>query len=316
MNKRVILGCLMAMAVGCNNSPTTTPGNDAGGAIDSGGGGNDSGPPPQAALTVAAPNTLDIACAGSATRPAGGADVSAQIVLTEYVSRAAVGMTPVEIYTDDLVTGTCAGNANCVSGMTDAAGHLTLSAPGGGWVGLHIPSGQTGSAEVLAYNQTWPSTAGDDFPTYAFAMSSINLVATLLGRQLQPGNGAISGQVADCMGHNVANAHPRVYHGTDEIVTGTGNTSPRITGLEGTSPTRAPYFLTGSGGTFVGANVPAGDDYHVEIWGTTTAGGQEELIGCEEGRVVDGAITVLVIGPLRSDYAAGSACATAAAANP
>jgi hypothetical protein len=43
-------------------------------------------------------------------------------------------------------------------------------------------------------------------------------------------------------------------------------------------------------------------------------GGAEELIGCEEGRVVAGGITVLVIGPLRSDYPAGSACAMAAAA--
>lgn len=323
MSKRVILGCLMAMAVGCNNNPTTTPGNDAGGGTDGGtetdggGPGDDAGAPPRPALTVVAPNTLDLSCVGTATQPAGTGDVSAQIVLTEYVSRAAVGTTNLEIYTDDAITGTCAGNANCVMGMTDAAGHATVMAPGGGWIGLHIPAGQSGSAEVLAYNQTWPTTAGADFPTYAFSTTSINLVASLLGRQLQTATaGAISGQVNDCMGHNVQNAHPRVFHGTEEITTGTGNTSPRITGLENTSPTRGPFFLTGSGGTFVGANVPAGDDYHVEIWGTTTAGGTEELIGCEEGRVVAGAITVLVIGPLRSDYPAGSACAMAAAANP
>ena len=321
MRARMIFGCLMAMAVGCNNAPTTTPGNDAGGGNDAGttpdgGGGNDAGAPPRPALTVASPNTLDMSCAGTATRPAGGADVSAQIVVTEFISpNPATASTDIEIYTDDVVTGTCTGS--CVAATTDASGHATVMAPAGGWVGLHIPAGQTASAEVLAYNQVWPATAGADFPTYSFSMQTVNLVATLLGRTLQSDTaGAISGQVSDCMGHNIQNAHPRVFHGTEEIVTGTGNTSPRITGLEGTSPTRAPYYLTGMGGTFVGANVPAGDDYHVEIWGTTTAGGDEELIGCEEGRVVAGAITVLVIGPLRSDYEAGSACAMAAAANP
>ena len=66
----------------------------------------------------------------------------------------------------------------------------------------------------------------------------------------------------------------------------------------------------------LGANVPPSDTYRVEIWGMQPGGTAGQLIGCEEGRVVAGAITVLAIGPLRMDYAAGSACAMAAAANP
>jgi hypothetical protein len=160
-------------------------------------------------------------------------------------------------------------------------------------------------------------TAGGNLATAGFSTSSISVVSTLLGRRFQAATaGAISGQAADCNGHAMANAEARVFHGATQVVNGPAcdQTSPRITGLEGTAPTSRHPGLTGSGGTFVGANVPVGDDYHVELWGVTTAGSAPRLIGCEEGRVVAGGITVLTIGPLRSDYVAGSACATAAAA--
>lgn len=310
MDKRLVLSCLVAICVGCGGTTTptdsgTTPGND-GGSVDMGMAGSP-------VLAVASPNTIDLSCLGTATVPAGGADTTATVAITEYVSMGAVADTTVELYTNDDPTGTCA-SPDCVMGTTDSMGHVDLVAPAGGWVALHIlPS--AGTAEVLAYNQDWPTAAGMTFGSYAFSSSSISLVSSLLGRTFQTATaGAISGQVNDCMSHNVANAEARVFHGTTQVVTGPSSdrTSPRINGLQGTNPTRSG--LTGDGGTFVGANVPVGDDYHVEIWGTQTAGGTAELIGCEEGRVVAGAITVLVIGPLRSDYPAGSACDMAATA--
>jgi hypothetical protein len=311
MDKRVILGCLMALAVGCGGG--TTPGNDSGVTPPTDGGGNDVGST-QMVLAVADPDTIDLTCLGTATRPMGGAATMATLSVTEYVSMMPVTATTVELYNTDAITGTCA-SPDCAMGTTDSMGHASLMAPAGGWVAVHLLA-SADTAEVLAYNQTWPTTGGATFATAAFSSSSIGLVSSLLGRTFDSAHaGAISGQVNDCMDHNIANAEARVFHGTTQVVTGASSdrSSPRITGLMGTSPTRAPG-LTGSGGTFVGANVPPGDDYHVEIWGITTAGGSPELVGCEEGRVVAGAITVLVIGPLRSDYAAGSACATAAAA--
>lgn len=317
MNRRLVVGCFLALSVGCGGTPT--PPNDAASSTDA---------------------NVDLSCVGSATVPAGAADTSAVVEVTEYVAMTPTRMTTIELFTNDAIMPPCTA-PTCVSGVTDVMGHVTLSAPAGGWVGLHIVpaapdcsggtdqtscdaiancawSGTTcdvspDTAEVLAYNQTWPSTAGDTLGTYAFSSSSIGLVSSLLGRTFQTATaGAISGQVNDCAGHTVANAEPRVYQGSTLIMSGatSDRTSPRITGLSGTSPTR--NGLTGSGGTFVGANVPPGDDYHVEIWSSDT--GTDRLIGCEEGRVVAGAITVLVIGPLRSDYAAGSACAMAAAA--
>ena len=84
-----------------------------------------------------------------------------------------------------------------------------------------------------------------------------------------------------------------------------------IGGLEGTQLTRT--HLTGQSGNFVGANIQPSDDCHVEAWGVRTEGAESELIGCTEGRVVIGGITVSLVTPLRSDYAPGSRCATAAA---
>lgn len=319
MNRRLVVCFLALVGVGCGGTPT--PANDAAVAQDMGVAGDAGGcmatdagtPPTPDPLAAPTGSTLDLSCLGTATVPAGGAATTATVEVTEYVSMQPITSTTLELYADDAITGTCTA-PNCVSGMTDAAGHVDLSAPAGGWVGLHIlPS--TDSAEVLAYNQTWPTTAASTFPTAGFSASSISLVSSLLGRTFQTATaGAISGQVNDCMDNHLANAEARVFHGAERIVNGPScdRTSPRITGLMGTSPTRQGF--TGSGGTFVGANVPVGDDYHVEIWGVRTAGGAEELIGCEEGRVVAGAITVLVIGPLRSDYAAGSPCAMAAAA--
>ena len=323
MEKRLVLTCLMAIAVGCSGStPATdsgvTPGNDTGPMVDTGPGPMvDTGPAAPAVLGCVhsdmTPCTVDLSCLGTATIPAGGAATTATIEVSEYVSMAAVADTTIELYTNDMPTGTCA-SPSCVMGMTDSMGHVDLSAPAGAWVGVHIlPS--AGTAEVIAYNQDWPMAAGTTFETAAFSASSISLVSSLLGRTFQTATaGAISGQVNDCTGTHIANAEARVFHGATQVVTGPASdrTSPRINGLQGTNPTRST--LTGDGGTFVGANVPVGDDYHVEIWGTRTAGGTPELIGCEEGRVVAGAITVLVTGPLRSDYAAGSPCDRAATA--
>ena len=327
MNKRMILGCLLSVSVGCGGG---------GGGMDSGPvGGDDAGPDsntgpvdsavcantdagmqtmPSAIVAVPTGSTLDVSCIGTATRPAGGAATMGTLTVTEFLPPSgATPSTMVDIFSTNVITDTCAA-PGCVTVTTDAMGQAMATVPAGAWTAFHIhPSAAT--AEVLAYSFPWTSTAGGMVGTNSFSSSTVTLVSTLLQRTLQATTaGAISGQVNDCMGHHLANAEARVFHGTTQIVNGPAcnHASPRITGLESTTLTRDG--LTGQSGTFVGANVPLGDDYHVEIWGVTTAGGAPRLIGCEEGRVVAGGITVLSIGPLRSDYVAGSACAMAAAA--
>jgi len=327
MNKRMILGCLLSVSVGCGGGNTTSdsgpvPVDMGGSPVDSAVCANtDAGMQtmPSAPLTIQTGTPVmavpgDLTCLGTATRPAPGAATSGTLQLNEFLPpNAATASTMVDIFSDNTIADTCAP-PNCTSVTTDASGQAMASIPAGAWTAFHIhPSAAT--AEVLAYSFPWTSTAGGTVSTASFSSSTVTLVSTLLQRTLQATTaGAISGQVNDCMGHHLANAEARVFHGTTQVVNGPAcdHASPRITGLEGTSLTRDG--LTGPSGTFVGANVPVGDDYHVEIWGVTTAGSAPRLIGCEEGRVVAGGITVLTIGPLRSDYATGSACATAAAA--
>ena len=329
MNKRMILGCLLSVSVGCGGGGDTpdafVPPVDmgpGGGPVDTAVCANtDAGMQtmPSTALTIQAGTPVmavpgDLTCLGTATRPAGGAATAGVLTVTEFLPpSAATASTMVDIFSTNVITDTCAA-PDCMTVTTDAMGQAMATLPAGAWTAFHIhPSAAT--AEVLAYSFPWTSTAGGMVSTNSFSSSTVTLVSTLLQRMLQTATaGAISGQVNDCMGHHLANAEARVFHGTTQIVTGPAcnHASPRITGLEGTNLTRDG--LTGPSGTFVGANVPVGDDYHVEIWGIPTAGSAPRLIGCEEGRVVAGGITVLSIGPLRSDYVAGSACAMAAAA--
>lgn len=318
MQKRLMMICLLA-AVGCGGGTTATDSgtpNDTGSTVDTGPA-TDSGPAVQPALEAydgSTPATLDLSCLGTRTVPMGGADNMATVTLTEYLTHSPISGATLEVWTNDAPMGACAA-PNCVSGMTDMMGHVALSAPAGGRIAYHITG--MGTAEVLAYNFTWPAAGTSTTSTAGFASSTISTISTLLGRTFNAAAaGAASGQVVDCMGHTVKNAEVRVFNGTTQIMNGPASDrmSPIVVGLEGTSPTTRQGGYSGSGGTFVGANVPPGDSYHVEIWGVRTAGSAAELIGCEEGRVVAGGITVLTVAPLRSDYAAGSACAMAAMA--
>jgi len=328
MNKRLAILCALAIGVGCGGG---TSSNDAGnGGDDTGGGGNDAGAdndaacvagdggvPTYPALAVPTGDTLDLSCRGHATVPAGGAATMGTLTVHELLSASTpITSTNIDIWTNDMIgTGACAA-PNCMTEMTDAMNGVTpiFSAPLGAWLAFHMQT-SSATAEVLAYNMPWNPTMGT-MTTDGVAMSTIGTTSALLGRTYSTTLGAISGQVSDCMGNALANAEARVYMGTTRIMSGPScdRMSPRITGIEVPTPTR--NTLTGPAGQFVGADVPPADNYRVEIWGMQPGMSAAQLIGCEEGRVVAGGITILSIGPLRSDYAAGSGCAMAAAANP
>jgi hypothetical protein len=345
MSKRLAMVCALAIGVGCNNGGGSndsgvTPPDDMGGGPgnDAACVGGDGGVPTYMPLAVPMADTIDLSCRGHATIPMGGASTMATLAINEYLSSSTpITATMVDVWTNDMIgMGACSA-PNCTTVMTDMMGHATLSAPLNGLVAYHIYASSS-TAEVLAYGMPWAPNMGT-VTTAGFASTTINTVSALLGRTFRPtchmdadcpggaagscsggfcpyNGGAVSGQVTDCMGHDLQYAEARVYMGTTRIMTGPtcDRNSPRITGLDGTAPVHST--LTGSGGTFVGANVPASDSYRVEVWGVQPGMTSAQLIGCEEGRVVAGGITVLAIGPLRSDYAAGSACAMAAAANP
>jgi hypothetical protein len=293
MDKRWLLVGLVVL-LGCGGS---TPATDA--AV------SDAFVPPAVALALMGGGTPDYSCLGTATAPTAGADVSATLHVVEYLSTADVASQPVEIWTNNLIGSTCAA-PDCAMVTSDASGHATFSAPADAWYAYRLPA-SSGTAQVLAYNRAWPSAGGSDEQVTAFSMGTISTVSALLARDFSATAGAASGTVEDCMGHPVMNASIRLFRDGTEVIGGprTDRTTPRITGLQGTAPTTSG--LTGDGGNFVGANVPAGN-YRVEVYGAMTDGGTLELVGCEEGMIVGGGISVFTIGGVRSDYPAGSGC--------
>jgi hypothetical protein len=280
---------------------------DGGAPVDTGqpaDAGPDVGPPPPPPVTVSS-GTPSLACVGSVTRPAGDAFVAASVTVEEFLSMSAVVADTVDVADSAAIPSSCA--PACWTITTDATGQAPLIGAVGDWLSVHFHPTST-TADVRSYGTTW---TGAPIVVDTFAPSTIATLAALFGRSVQTASaGVVVGEVVDCARQPLANVEPRIYVGTTRILTGalSDRTSPRVGGVEGTSPTR--NGLTGSGGSFVGVNVPAGA-FHVELWGVASAGASEALLACEEGELVAGGATSLVIGMLRADYPAGSACALA-----
>lgn len=271
----------------------------------------DTGPIPQP-VVVTLSGAVDLGCVGSATLPAGTDPVSGTLHMYEFLSMAPITANSVDVFSDNVVTDACEP-PTCHTYATDSSGNLALTLATGTWFAYRLaPSGQT--APVLAFNQPWITAPGElDVP--GFSPGTINAVGMLFNRTFQATTlGSMSGRAVDCAGAPLANVLTRVFVGDTEVVTGplADQTSARITGLEGTAPTRNGF--TGQSGNFVGANIPPSDDCHVETWAVTSEGAAPTLIGCAEAHTVVGGITLSIVGGLRSDYAPGSRCQIAAAA--
>ncbi len=291
---------ILLVTSGCGTPPGT---GDAGPRSDTG--------PVAQGIVTSASGPVDLSCVGHATLPAPAADATGTLHFYEYLSMSPITGNAVDVFTANAIADQCVAPA-CTTYTTDAHGDVALTLPGGAWFAfrLHV-SGQT--ADVLAFDQPWVTAPGS-IPVPGFAPGTITVVGMLLNRTFQADRlGSMSGRSVDCIGQPLANVRPRVFVGDTEVVTGPigDTTSARISGLEGSMPTRTG--LTGASGNFVGANVPPGDDVHVETWATLAEGGEPQLIGCTEARVVTGGITLSIIGGLRGDYPAGSRCAIAAA---
>jgi hypothetical protein len=296
---------LIALAVaGCTPPPTSTVA-DVGPIGDSG--------PVAQPLVSSANGMFDLSCVGHVTVPSSTTMVSGSLHVSEFLSMAPITSNGIQVFTNNVVTDTCAA-PNCTAYTTDSQGNIALTLPSGSWYAYRLAvSGQT--APVIAYEQPWVTMAGGQAPGYAFAPATISMVGMLFMRDFQASTaGSYSGRSVDCNAAPLSNVRARIFVGDTEVLSGalSDRTSPRITGLEGSSPTRTG--LSGISGNFVGANIPPSDDSHVETWATLTDGALPTLIGCAEGRVLVGGITLAQVGPLRSDYPAGSRCAIAAAA--
>lgn len=314
-NARLLVGVGTLVALGtiagCNPPATTTdsgPREDTGPAVT----GTVIATDPVTGMAVPA----DLSCLGSVTIPAGGTPLSGTLQFQEFISHADLTSNMIDVFSDNTLTPTC-DPPNCTTYSTDANGIISPTIPAGAWFAFRVyESGQT--AQVSAFNQPWISTAGETLAVVpVFAPSTISLVGDLIGRTYDPSRfGSMSGRAVDCAGRALSRVRVRVFIDGSEVITGPlgDRSAATVTGLEGTAPTRTG--LTGASGNFVGANIIPSTDCRVETWGVLTDGAAQELIGCSEASVQRGEITITLVGPLRSDYPAGSGCAAAAAARP
>lgn len=307
----MILGLVLALGLaGCDDDGT--------GDTDAGPGGDtDAGPGEMGGPAIGIgddPATLmpaDYSC--TPTAPAGGADVTFNVSATVFGGdgEAGVGLN-VQFYPDNMVDvgGACAGS--CITGATDASGLLEVTAPAGGWYGYRIEAG-TGAVEgldtefitVIQYNEAAPDAAGD-VDMNAIPASLRDQIVLLLGTSAVPGTATITGTAADCGGNAVVNANVRVFDSNGRVDIGFDADGPREFYFNGDSFPAGVQRRTNTDGLFGIANLPVvAGGYRVEIWGSTVADAAPELLGCEQIEVAADGVTIINVGPTRSDGPSG-----------
>lgn len=305
-----ILACAMACAggvslVGCGDDGMMT-GDDAGTTP------TDSGSGMEIPVAVG-----DFTCVGTRTAPAGGADATfgAHVYDFQNGESSNVADIGVQIFPDNTVTADCTGS--CQDLMTDSSGNISgVTAPAGGWFAYRVEAG-TGSGGTtpvltIGYNRVAPASGGT-IQLPSVSSMTIGFIPSLYRRMRLPGTAIVSGSVTDCAGDEVENAVLRISRGGTQLVQGPNPTDFFIGYFNGSGLPSASRMYTNTDGIYAAANVEASaEPIRVELWARTEEGGDLRPIACEEIEVFADAVTIISVGPLRSDYEAGSGCASLA----
>lgn len=217
-----------------------------------------------------------------------------------------------EIWTNNTLGATCAGDSNCILLTAAADGNVMGTVPGS-WYAYRVPqNAAAGTFPTVGYNRA-PSAAGgtDTVTAIEVAILTTALGGIRMGISRDLADGIILGDMADCDGEGLAGVTTRLFRndGT-EVAPGTAATDMGLAYRAGGVFPVATLRTTDESGGYAAANVPLGDGIiNIVTYGTLAAGGDREVIGCEQVSVGMGVVTILSLGPLRSDYPAGSYCA-------
>lgn len=311
----VAIAGALAIGVGCGGG---------GGDPDAGGGGGDGGEvsnlPVLSTGTMSMPATgsPDYACLGSATQPTAGAAVDTTLELRDFESDAPVSNTRVWLFRDNAIGEACDAPV-CTELMTDASGNATVSLPADGWYAYRVfprmgPTAAMTVIDSIQYNEPAPPTAGRAVTANSVSQGTLNLIPAVLGILRAPGTALLAGRVEDCGETPVYGAEVRVYDGATRIAEGPLANDPHYRYFNGDSFPSDSGEHTHADGLYVGVQipVPASPDarLRIEAWGRLAeSDAQPRRIGCEAVRVLADAVTIVNIGPERSDYGAGHPCA-------
>lgn len=302
--KVVLVALALGTTVGCGDDDTMTPpGSDAGASTL----------PPLSTGTMSSPTsgTPNYACLDTQTRPTPGDSVNTTFELRDFESDAPVGNARVWLFPDNDVRDTCDGT--CVEFTTNPDGNASVSLPASGWYAYRVFP-REGATRVMTvvdsmqYNEPAPAESGRAVTGNAVSQGTIDLIPAVLGIDRLPGTAVIAGTVADCDETPVYGARIRAFDGDTEVAMGLAATDPQYRYFNGDSFPSDSNTFTHADGLYVAVQMPANRTLRVEAWGRPDDG-PERRIGCEVVRVLPNAVTIVNIGPLRSDYEAGHPCA-------
>lgn len=315
------LACAAALVMGCTALKDTDelprPREDGsvdedGGRTDSGrrdGGGDDDSGTPSAAVGfgagLAALTPADYSCLGAlATPDDGGGLVSFDAIVTEFQGIPLAGVT-VQFFPDNDPSADRSCTGTCSELVSDGGGTVSVSDNEGSWYAYRIPFQMNlNLIEVVQVNAVAPFPDMGSETFVGLSLSTFDTLASLLGVTPEGGTATIFGWVMDCAGMRIANAIVRLFDGDDEIVLGFTETGARELYFigDGLVPS-ASQRMTHVDGLYGATNVPLPFDnlVRVEIWGTLSAGGAAELLGCEQVPLVEDGVTIVNVGPTRSD---------------
>lgn len=309
MKKLLGLGCVLVL-----------------GACGGGSGGTDAPAPVDSPVASDAPG----ACTGSdglpclaieggdenlvcdSTAPSGAdRDINFRLVSRGTSTRAIAGT--FEVWTNNAIGTDCATDANCIALTAGADGMAMGTVPGNWYAYRAAANAGAMTFETVGYNRP-PSAAGGTDDITAIDATIFNTAIMLIrsGLTRDMADAILLGDQSDCDGEGMSGVTVRFFtsDGT-ELTSGTGPTDMGVAYRAGGALPSSRLTTTDTSGGYAAANVPVGDGtVYVVTYGTTENGGARGVIGCESVSVSPGAITIISLGPARSDYAAGSLCET------
>lgn len=316
---------------GCSDDSGMTTDSGTGGDTGTGGDGGDAGdggtmdpmtPPVQVGrglrgnmepdifyLDPAMAMAADFSCRGMPTAPTDGASIDFNLEIRDFQDDVPVEGACVKVYDDNMVPDDTCDPAS--DPVTDDMGLTQVSASADGFYAYRVfpkdgPTPSRTIVSVLEYNNPAPSMADEQQEGNSVSAQTISLIPIVLGFGRVEGSAIIAGTVNDCNNDEVFGTLVRVYTASGELIReGALNDDPHYRYFDGEESFPSPNQpWSHHDGLYAVANVPIPADNQpmvVEFWGRLTADGPLELLGCESGRILADAVTILNMGPLRAD---------------
>jgi hypothetical protein len=257
------------------------------------------------------------ACLGTATGPMPGTDITYPFQLRGFGSGDEVRTARVWFFPDNILADTCTGS--CIEFTTDMMGNGSVTSPASGWYAYRVfqRNGATMAStyvDSVQVNEPAPGPGGGTVEANAVSVSTLNLIPAAYGFMRVPTTAIVAGEVQDCDGDQVRGAIVRLFNadGSEIIHDPEGVTAPHIQYFDGMeNPDNATEY-TQVDGLYAAANLTAPatgfGSIRAEAWGIPSEGAELTRLGCEVVGIYSDGVSIVNIGPERSDYPLGHPC--------